>query len=301
MKSKIILIFIDGIGLGNQTNDNPFYTSNMPFLTSLLSTRLVSGINIVKEHLLVKGIDASLGIDSCPPQSATGQTALLTGINAAKLLGYHLTAYPNDILIKAINEHNIFNKLFKNGLSATFANAYDTKQYQKRIQSGKIKHSVTTHCVMSAGLPFRTIDDLLNNNAVYWDITHEYLKQLNPELDIIDPYQAGQNLARLTNDHDFVLYECFLPDLIGHKRNHENAQTFLGIFDRFLEACSLYSSKNNTTILISSDHGNMEDLTTGGHTYNPVPLIAIGNDAKYFAHINAITDVCDSIVRVLTK
>jgi len=300
MTSNIILIFIDGIGLGEESDLNPFYTTNMTYLNSILGEKLGSNINISKENVLVKGVDACLGITNSPPQSATGQASLLTGINAAQLLGYHLTAYPNEELIQMIHQHNILKKVQTMGLSGTFSNAYDIERYNRNIQSGKIRHSVTTHCVLSTGLPFRTIEQLKQNQAIYWDITGDYLSDYHPDLGSIDPYVAGQNLSNLSKENNFVLFECFLPDLIGHKKKWKEAELFLKTFDRFIEGCHRHLDQN-TSIVISSDHGNMEDLSKGSHTYNEVPLIVLGPACTYFIDNKSITDVSKSIILSLTN
>ena len=89
----------------------------------------------------------------------------------------------------------------------------------------------------------------------------------------------------ITNNFDLVLYEYFLPDLIGHKKNMDNSLWFLEMFDEFM--CGVTSMlPTNVTVLISSDYGNIEDLSTGGHTANHVPLIVFGNLAKSFSNVN---------------
>ena len=36
----------------------------------------------------------------------------------------------------------------------------------------------------------------------------------------------------------------------------------------------------DTTLVLSSDHGNVEDATTKAHTTNPVPLLVVGPGAE---------------------
>ena len=70
--------------------------------------------------------------------------------------------------------------------------------------------------------------------------------------------------------------------------------SFLEMFDEFLNGLLLDKARN-VNILISSDHGNMEDLSFGGHTRNQVPLIVIGNLAQRFSHVNSIDEVFGAI------
>jgi phosphopentomutase len=53
------------------------------------------------------------------------------------------------------------------------------------------------------------------------------------------------------------------------------------------------------TILITSDHGNIEDDTTQSHTRNPVPLLVIGPDAPRFAAVTRIDEVAPAILAAL--
>ena len=66
------------------------------------------------------------------------------------------------------------------------------------------------------------------------------------------------------------------------------------MFDKFLSGV-LVNKPPNVNILISSDHGNLEDLSTGGHTRNPVPLIVIGDLAHDFLSVNSIDEIFDAI------
>ena len=102
-EESIIFIFVDGIGLGDESYANPFYINPMQLLHDFVPIKLIKNIEYYDKDITFKGIDACLGIAGIP-QSATGQTSLFTGVNAAKLLGYHLTAYPNKILINLIHK-----------------------------------------------------------------------------------------------------------------------------------------------------------------------------------------------------
>jgi hypothetical protein len=249
--------------------------------------------------LLFKAIDALLGVPGLP-QSATGQTALFTGVNAAQLLGRHLGAYPSGPLTEVINEHNILKRATERGYRATFANAY-TPQYFELVKKRKRRHSATTLSVLAAGLSFRTLVDLERGEAVYWDITHFYLvEHLHVAMPIIEPETAGQRLARLSRDYDLVLYESFLPDAVGHRKDLETALQVLDMLDRFF-AGLLEEVGPTVTVVMSSDHGNLEELTVGIHSTNPVPLLAVGPAAASFRQVQAITDVADGIMRVLEQ
>ncbi len=297
MSAGVIFVFLDGVGLGPAQETNPFWRVPTPNLCRLLDGPLVNGRAVERPGLLLKAIDACLGVEGLP-QSATGQTALFTGVNAARLLGRHLTAYPNNALKAVINEHNILKRATERGHRATFANAY-SPQYFETVEQRRWRHSATTLSVLAAGLPFRTMLDLEQGHAVYWDITHRILNHyLGVPMPLIEPEAAGQRLARLADQHDLVLYESFLPDLVGHRRRGDTPAGVVDTLDRFLGGL-LQAVAPTVTVVVSSDHGNLEDTERKTHTTNPVPLLAVGPGATRFRTVQAITDVADAIMDTL--
>ncbi|MDA7716904.1 phosphoglyceromutase [bacterium] len=291
MKNKLIFIFLDGVGLGEKVDSNPFTKAFMPTIFNLLGEKLTNTTNITEQNILVKGIDACIGIEGVP-QSATGQTSLFTGYNAQQYLGYHLMAYPNDKLITLINKRSIFKYAKENHIKSIFANSY-TDGFFKSFDSASPNYSVTTRCVLAAENKFNTLDDLVENKAVHWDITNVTLQDIpNNRVPLIAPFAAGENLKNLTTDYDLVLYECFLPDLIGHRKDMNKSIMFLEMFDEFL-AGVIHNKPEDVQVLITSDHGNIEDLSFGGHSKNPVPFILIGNKAHHFLDISSINEIFD--------
>ena len=293
---RVIFVFLDGIGLGPDKSTNPFCQASTPYLTNLLGRTLTECSVIQEGDLLLKGIDACLGVEGIP-QSATGQTSLFTGKNASKLLGYHLPAFPNKPLIDIIDTHSILKQVTEQGGRATFANAY-TPRYFELVEQGKREHSATTLCVLAAKLGFRNLDDLRRGQAVYWDMTNEYLQHQDCSISTISANRAGQHLAFIGRHFDLVLYECFLPDLIGHRKDADDASKFVTRLDAFLQGV-MENIDSRTSILVTSDHGNLEDLSTGAHTCRPVPLLVRGPFAQHCAQINSILDVTPAIVSFL--
>ncbi|NLD91252.1 MAG: phosphoglyceromutase [Fibrobacter sp.] len=296
--SHVLLVFLDGFGLGRADHTNPLYVYGLPRFEKHIGVKLRENTVVNKPGYLLKGIDACLGVDGIP-QSATGQTSLLTGINAPKHLGYHLPAFPNPELVTLIQSKSILKQVTDLGLTATFANAY-TDTYFEKAARRKYAHSVTTHCVLAANLPFRMTDDLRNNNAVYWDITRDHLDPLIEDINPVSPSEAGKHLAQITNTHAFTLYESFASDLCGHNADENESVRLLDKIDQLLDS-TLASLNSNATLLVCSDHGNIEDLTTASHTVNKVPLIAIGPDAPFFTEVERIDQVTEAILRTFTE
>ena len=294
MFKKLIFLFLDGFGLGMDTISNPFVQAQMPFITGLINCKFISSPNNTeKNELIFKGIDACLGVEGIP-QSATGQTTLFTGVNASKYLGRHLTAFPNKPLIELIHKSSILKLAEENGIKSTFANAYGPN-YFKLVKQGLRFHSVTTHCVFAANLTFRTLNDLLNGNAVYWDFTNLHIKEsVDKTIPLITPYMAGKRLAALSNPYGLVLYECFMSDLIGHQQDMRKAIEFLENFDTFIQGI-VENMDPEVSLLLTSDHGNIEDLSIKKHTYNHVPLLVKGPMAQQFKRAESISDLLNAL------
>jgi hypothetical protein len=289
---SVLLIFVDGVGIGTRGAHNPL---------DGLHSEFFSIFHGETHHLPFGGLlaetDARLGVDGLP-QSATGQTAILTGVNAAKLIGRHLHGYPSPRLKQALAEHSIYKKLIAKGRAVTFANAY-TRSY---VDNPPRFISSTTVAAQSAGLKLRMLEDLKEGCAVSHDFTNRFLIERGLDVDICTPETAGERLAVLAAAHDFTLYEHFITDRIGHAQRHDLARTHLAELTRFVRAVLDAADLNRQTVIVTSDHGNIEDLSTRSHTLNPVATLAFGASAKKIAsQVRSLTDICPAIVEALSE
>jgi len=261
---KILFIFIDGLGLGSDDPDvNPLAdTQKFPNIGKILAQSIP--------------LDAALGVPGLP-QSATGQAALLTGLNAPKLMGRHIEGFPPPRLKELVQKHNIFSKLKAAGKTCTFANAYwldDVAHIPPR------RASVTTVATLAAFEGVRGKADLLANRAVYQDLTREKLRARGYEGSLVTPEEAAEHLIGIANDHDFTLFEFFETDHAGHSGDLERVCQTLEKLDRFFSRLlpTLRSlgggGQFDGLLIVTSDHGNIEDITVRTHTTNPVPLFA---------------------------
>ncbi|MFN3374685.1 MAG: metalloenzyme, partial [Chloroflexus sp.] len=55
------------------------------------------------------------------------------------------------------------------------------------------------------------------------------------------------------------------------------------------------------SLLIASDHGNIEQAATTTHTTAPTPLLVIGPHAGHFHHVRRIDEVADAILAALAN
>lgn len=59
--------------------------------------------------------------------------------------------------------------------------------------------------------------------------------------------------------------------------------------------------ENDDTFLITSDHGNLEDLSVRTHTRNPIPFIIFGKGAGKFKDVKSLIDVTPAVVRYFSS
>lgn len=287
----MLLIFIDGFGIGSDDPKlNPIIAANTPTMDWLFS----------EQDSVVIPTDACQGVSGIP-QSATGQTTLLTGVRSSPVLGHHLSGFPGPTLRSIIREKNILKQLQALGKKATFANAY-TRDYVQKVYEGKTPASVTTVCVMESDDQFRYAEQVLTGDAVYQDFTNETLIKWGVDVPLMTPEQAGKNLAGIVNKHDFTLYEFFQTDIIGHSKNMQRAVALLEKLDRFLGEVFAGLDLEETLVVISSDHGNIEDLTAHSHSCNPVPTILVGKGKeKIQGKIKELADITPALVGLFSE
>lgn len=305
--SKLILIFIDGLGLGKDDPEiNPTLLSTPPLFSNLTSDLKLIEIDTAiffKDGVMIP-VDATLGVPGLP-QSATGQTSLFTGVNAAALIGRHLNAFPNETLIKVIKEKSIMKVLAERGIKVTSANLYSKEFFAKREISKKNLFPVSTLTITASGVPFRFLPDYERGEAVYADITNELACLRGLAIEVITPKKAAENMLRIIRNFDFVFFEYFLTDFYGHHQDREKIIAICNNLNRFIGWLWKIVDRNTTNVLIVSDHGNVEDLSTKTHTFNKVPLILLSRDRQamdlFVSNIRSLTDIYDCVLKFFTE
>lgn len=287
---KLIVLFIDGIGLAPRSGENPVCRL---FEEQTGGYGLVSTENpMFFEKSLLIPLDATLDVKG-EPQSATGQTSIFTGVNAAALLGYHLPAFPNEQLVAVIKEKSIMKALAEKGIPVTSANMYSEKFFTDRRESEKNRFPVSTLTIEASGAAFRMAGEYNERKAVFADITGEMLVRRGFPVEEITPEEAGKRILRIAGDFPFVFFEYFLTDHFGHKRKRSELDRCVEALNRFVSSITSGLAEEEC-LLIVSDHGNAEDMTTGGHTRNPVPGLLIGDierRGKIFSQLKNLTDL----------
>lgn len=297
MFPRTFLVFVDGIGWGRPDparNPQVTYGGQLLRLPGEAATAPVA----IAGGGWGRSIDAVLGVPGVP-QSATGQTTLLTGCNSQAELGRHLTGFPNERLRAILLEHSVLKILTDNGCRAAFLNAYRPR-FWELSRERQLGLSATTVATLAAGLPFFGLDDIRRGESIYQEMTNAELRERGFDLEPLAPAAAGRVAARAVRRHDFLLYEYFQSDKAGHSGDRGRCEAELQLLDGFLTALLAELAADltqQTLVLLTSDHGNLEDLTTRRHTTNPVPLLAWGCGAREFvAGVTRLDEVAPRIV-----
>jgi len=291
---SVLLFFIDGLGIGSRGPQNPLDELHDAEPLAIFRDE------IPKTPLegIVVPTDACLGVEG-RPQSASGQTTILTGINVPATLGYHKQGFPNAAMLDILRDHSIFLQLARAGIAPiTFANTYTRRFFDERPRSV----SATTAAVEAAGLPFRTVPDLKAGRALYQDFTNAILIERGEDVTLRTPDEAAAVLARIVGEHQFTLYEYFITDKVGHAQDMTAARAVLTNLARLIRGVLAGIDLRHTSVILTSDHGNIEDLSSRNHTSNPVPTIVWGANKERIANrVETLADVTPAIVETLTE
>jgi 2,3-bisphosphoglycerate-independent phosphoglycerate mutase len=292
---SVLLIFVDGLGIGTRGPHNPLHLLGRD--AAPLAVFEDEEPRPIFDGVLAR-TDARLGVEG-RPQSASGQTTILTGVNAPALLGKHKQGFPNERLREVLREHSLFLQLKNAGVGPlAFANAYSPRFFAARPRWV----SATTVAVEAAGLPFRTAEDLREGRAVYHDFTNGLFAALGEEIPTRTPEEAAEILARVSREHSFTLYEHFIADAAGHEQDEEFALRVLRELASFVREVLARLDLERTTVILTSDHGNVEDLSTRNHTLNPVPTLAWGPGREQVrGRTGTLADITPAIVELLTR
>jgi len=291
---RVIFLFLDGVGLGvDDPAINPLARDSYSTLHRLLDgRRLVAPTGrLSTAQAEVVPTDANLGIPG-RPQSATGQAAILSGVNAPQRLGEHYGPRPDARVRAILAEDNLFRRLQGVGLYPFFCNGYPAG-YFEAINRGKRLLSAIPFAATISGLALPTAADIYARRALAADFTNEGWRDHlgHTDVPVFTPAAAGQLLWEIAQPYHFVFFEHWQTDVLGHGANLDAAIKNFQRFDGFLAGLLAAADLNETLIIVSSDHGNVEDCSHGKHTENAVPTLLFGAQRQpAAAHLNALTD-----------
>ena len=306
----IIFLFFDGCGVGRADPANPFFTAKSAFLP------LWPGAMALPDGTPLTAIDATLDIPG-PPQSASGQTALFCGAKAAAIANRHRNGYPDRALRRIILKKNLLSKLEKKGVPARFLNAYpvfdgyfngehvrinpDGRFWFSPFFPERFKRMVSvTSCMLLASgqKPFNEAA-IRAGEALYQDYSNRQLNERGLSLPEFSPGQAADIIFSASRRFAFILYEYFQTDLYAHRRPLEDCVGLIRELDVLIGALLSRLDRKRDTLVLTSDHGNLEDFPLRGHSRNPVPFLAWGRHGERLRkRVGSISDVAPAILEL---
>ncbi len=295
------IFFMDGVGLGGPDADiNPFVTAAMPHLSALLGEGwyLAERGRITTDRASLAPTDATLGLPG-RPQSATGQATILTGRNVPQLVGEHYGPKPNPAVAEVIRRGTLFHEVTAAGGRAALITPYP-ERYFEAIESGRRLLSAVPLAATGAGLPLLGAAELRAGRAVSPDFTgagwREHLGY--DDIPLLSLPEAGRQIAAIAAGHDFSFFEHWPTDQTGHRGSLAEAVAHLEAVDAVLGGLLAAWDDARGLLIITSDHGNLEEKGHRQHTRNPVPTILVGRDhAAYAPLIHDLTDIA-GVVRL---
>jgi len=291
-------VFVDGVGAGARDPAvNPL--ARTPFLLSRFADG--SGEPLPDGGAAVLA-DACLGVPG-RPQSATGQSTILSGENAPAAIGGHLLGFPSARLRAWLEPRSLFRALRSDGLRAAFANAFPVAhlralglpaegepEFDPALVRRRARASATTVAFAAGGGRFATWGDARAGRALTHDVTGARANAYGAGLPPRTPEEAAGILLDLARHHDLTMFEFFETDEAGHARSMDRAIEALSRLDRLLRVL-VRSLREGDSLVVASDHGNLEDLSHRNHTQNPVPVLGFGAAAGRLGAVRDLTGI----------
>jgi 2,3-bisphosphoglycerate-independent phosphoglycerate mutase len=269
--TRVAWLMLDGVGIAPFHDMHPFQNLEIP---NLMRLGIASARQILEPEFVSHPIDARLGVEGLP-QSGTGQTTLLTGLNAAKIMGRHYGPWPGPSLKPAL-EAGLPRQLIEAHFSVRLANHYPAR-YLEAIKNGSRKLNAIAYSMTQAGAKLEYgIPPMLENPEHPGDTSLQTVQAWGREF--------VESKANLT------IFDAWWSDHLGHHGTLLEAQHHVLRLEAFVSAV-IEARQTDTLFLITSDHGNFEDVGIKTHTFAPVPLVAVGKGAIEFAKVTDLTGV----------
>jgi hypothetical protein len=301
----ILMIFLDGIGLGaDDPANNPFAAAHTPTLWALAGGQKWLATTPRTEGEAARAAfiptDPRLGVAG-RPQSGTGQAVIMTGRNVPAEIGKHYGPWPDEDTRRILAESSLYKRLAAAGLRGAYLAGYPPG-FHEAIRSGKRLGTALQIAAFAGGVSIPTEDDMRAGRAFSADFTGEGWREMLGYADtpLYTPAEAGARLAEAARGYDFSLFSTWITDEIGHRGPLERGIAILERFDGVMAGLLAAWRDDDGLVVITSDHGNMEDMGSRHHTENDVPTVVIGGRrAEFAAGLRTLADLTPAILHML--
>jgi hypothetical protein len=299
----ILMIFLDGIGLGaDDPTTNPFAAATAPTLRTLANGNpwlAATGYQSTDRSLFIP-TDPRMGVPG-RPQSGTGQAAILTGRNIPKIIGEHYGPKPNAETRALIAEDNFFKQVVAHGKTGALLEAYPPR-WHKTINSGKRLRSSYQQAAHEAGLTIFDEQTIYQGTALAADWTGEaWRSQLGyDDTPVYSRHEAGVKLVQISRNYHFSFFSHWITDIVGHRGSLQEGIELVEMFDGVMAGVLAAWNDEEGLVIITSDHGNMEDIGNRKHTENDVPTVIIGQKRHVFSNqLQTLADIVPIMAQLL--
>lgn len=281
---KTFFLFIDGLGIGELSNNNPFSFCKDSLLYQMIYEQ--------DDVYHCKPIDARLGIEGLP-QSGTGHVTILTGKNASENIGKHHGPFPHTTQRPWLLDNSIGTYCNQHDLKWDVLNAYPPP-YFKALEDRKIRLSSFAYMQTGLGKKMYSAEDLSNGMGFPSLLSFKQLQIFGVNLPSYSIEESVSILVDKFKDLDLVIIEYFILDHLGHDKNITKSIQYIEEISDFLTELKKY--KNELSVIITSDHGNVEDCSVKTHTLNRVPFIT---NQKLTTPVQSLVDIKTALIESL--
>lgn len=312
----LLFLFFDGIGLGDPEDrqQNPFNAARTPTLNALAGgqTWNASAQAAESDRAIFIPTDANLGVEG-KPQSATGQASIMTGLNVPAMVGQHYGPKPSPEVAAIIREGSVAKRLAEAGLESALLNVY-ASAYLAEIERGKRLASANQMAMLCGGVAMLDGAAYLTQRGFSPDFTGQMWRDFAARHDeastawlaahpgesipTSSARESGHRIAARAQQVAFSFMDIWVTDYLGHRGRLEEGVGLLETVDEALAGLLEAWDDEQGSIIISSDHGNLEDLSQRGHTRNLVPTVLIGAQREKLAEgLSDLTHITPAILR----
>ncbi len=278
----LIWLALDGVGHPSDAPAGSVWEQDLPTLRPLIDAGLA--------------LDTTLNVEGLP-QSGTGQACWLTGTDAVRLMGKngqgeHFGPYPGPTLQRLLQRASLPVRLAAAGAKIALANYYAPQYFQyinQHIDMQAIMQGQPTSKRSMLGCfpySFLAAGQALNPPNVPLiraSLGLDFKEPWTPLLTLDKIRTQGELLGKTAQQYDLLLADLWLSDLIGHEGQTPTPPHVLAAGKAYLariDALLAGILSTGAKVVISSDHGNLEDLTTKSHTVARVPFAGAGVDLR---------------------
>jgi hypothetical protein len=207
-----------------------------------------------------------------------------------------------------VTRSSVVARLRAAGKRAAFLNAFEPERAGRiaRMARGEeaptraLRPSATALAALAGGGSLRTFHDARAGRAVTFDFTGEVCRAWGLDAPRRTLREAARTVAAAASEVDLAIVETFMTDKAGHAQDVTWARAEIVRLERFLAELLDAVDLGSQLVILTSDHGNLEDLSTRSHTRARVPLLAAGPGAGAFvAAVRSLRDVAPGVLGAL--